>query len=344
METKAALLAAKLQKQLHPVYLVWGNEPLQRTESIDAIRQRAREQGYTERTVLSPEGTGFDWGQLSMAAANLSMFSSQHLIELRLPGLPGQQGARVLTAHAAKPPTDVLLLVLMPILLDTRTRKTAWYKALSGCGLSVAARTIPATELPDWILQRGQRKGLKLDPAAATFIAERTEGNLLAAHQELERLTLLNIAEITPEQLMREVADSARFNVFDMLEAALAGRLRRAIHMLNGLQQEGTDPMAVYGATIWEIRRLCKLWQGDQIPDAATLGRNNIWGTRRNAVHHALKRGPGFAHQLLASALCVERTLKSTDREEGWRALHWLLLKLCGQQVPPGALHPNRNR
>lgn len=344
METRAALLAAKLQKKLHPVYLVWGDEPLQRTESIDAIRQRAREQGYTERTVLSPEGASFDWGQLRLAADNLSLFASKRMIELRLPGLPGRDGARILAAHATNPPTDVLLLVLIPIHLDTRTRKTAWYKALNACGISVAARPIPAMELPNWLLKRGRDRGLKLDPAAATFIAERTEGNLLAAHQELERLTLLNATDITPEQLMREIADSARFNVFDMLEAALAGQLRRAIHMLDGLQQEGTDPMAVYGATIWEIRRLCKLWQGDQFPDAATLTRNGIWGTRRSAVQCALKRGPGFAHQLLATALCVERTLKSTDREEGWRALHWLLLKLCGQHAPPGALHPNRTR
>ena len=328
MEIKPERLPTKLQGDPAPLYLVWGDEPLQRTEAIDAIRGYARSQQYTERVVLSVD-PGFDWSALSMAAANLSLFASRRIIELRLAPdrALGKEGAKALSAYAAAPPPDNLLLIIAPTRLD---RRAAWFKALNNAGLCIAARPIQPAELPNWLVQRARARNLNLHPTAATFIAERTEGNLLAAHQELERLALQGEADITPEQLMREVADSARFNVFDMLECALAGNLR-CLRMLKGLQREGTEPMAIHGAIAWEIRRLCRLVR-ENPPQL-----HGIWGSRRNVITAALKRGPAYAEGLLQTALETERAIK-TDRDEGWRALGWLLLQMCNQQ-PPARRH-----
>lgn len=322
MEIKPERLPAKLQADKPaPVYLVWGDEPLQRTEAVDAIRGYARSRQYTERVVLNAD-PGFEWSTLTMEAASLSLFATKRLIELRLPTdrSPGKEGAKALAAYSAAPPSDTLLLVVVPTRLD---RKTAWFKAFNNVGLCVAARPVQPAELPKWLLQRAKARGLNLDPAAAAFIADRTEGNLLAAHQELERLVLLGETDVTPERLMREIADSARFNVFDMLECALAGKLR-CLRMLNGLQQEGADPMAIHGAALWEIRRLCRLVR-DKPPQL-----HGIWGSRRNVIELALKRGPGYAEGLLQTALETERTIK-LDRDEGWRTLGWLLMQACGK-------------
>ena len=312
---------------------MWGEEPLQHTEAIDRIRRYAHEQGYADRVVLHVDA-GFDWGRLQLEASTLSLLSRRRLIELRLPPeqrSPGRNGARVLSAYAAAPPPDTLLLISIPARLD---RKSAWFKALNAAGISVAARTI--SDLPRWLVQRATVRGLRLDPAAAAFIAERTEGNLLAAHQELERLALLGTTDVGLKQLMREIADSTRYNVFDMLEHALSGSLK-CLRMLHGLQQEGTDPMAIHGAAAWEIRRLCRLCREDR-PD---FNRHGIWGSRRSAVQRALQRGPRFAEHLLYTAIQVEHALK-TDRDEGRRALDRLLLQMCGKTGGPGPTQPTR--
>lgn len=322
MEIKPERLPAKLQADKPaPVYLVWGDEPLQRTEAVDAIRDYARSRQYTERVVLNAD-SGFEWSALAMEAASLSLFATKRLIELRLSAERslGKEGAKALSAYTAAPPPDTLLLVVVPARLD---RRTAWFKAFKNTGLCIAARPVPPAELPKWLLQRAKARRLNLDPAAAAFIADRTEGNLLAAHQELERLVLLGEPDVTLEKLMREVADSARFNVFDMLECALGGKLK-CLRMLNGLQQEGTDPMAIHGAALWEIRRLCRLARE---PSPQLHG---VWGSRRNVIELALKRGPGYAEGLLQTALEAERTIKR-DRDEGWRALGWLLMQMCGK-------------
>ena len=259
MRLRIDQLDRHLEGALAPVYLIGGDEPLQVQEARDAIRAAARRQGFDERVVLNAE-TGFDWGALKAQADTLSLFGDRRVIDLRLAtGKPGDAGARALRDYAADPPETNLLLVTLDK-FDRGSTSTQWYKALEKAGVAIRTWPVDARQLAGWIRRRAGARGLTLTPAAAEALGERVEGNLLACAQEIDKLHMLHgEARLDVEDVLRAVADSARFDVFDLVDAALAGDGPRTVRILHGLREEGVAPPLVAWALTREIRALARM-------------------------------------------------------------------------------------
>ncbi len=249
-------LASHLEQQLLPAYLVSGDEPLLTGEAADAIRARARAAGFTEREVHFLE-RGSDWDDVRASAANLSLFGSHRLLELRLPtGRPGVAGNKVLLTLLERDDPETLLLILAPR-LDRDAQGAPWLKALETRGGWVTVWPVEADKLLAWLRARCRRLRLDIEEQALALLAERTEGNLLAAHQELEKLRLLApAATLTLDMVLASVADSARFDVFRLSEAVLDGEADRALRVLAGLRSEGTEQTLVLWALTKALRDL----------------------------------------------------------------------------------------
>lgn len=338
VEIKPERLAGHLKaKGLALCYLVWGEEPLQKIEAVDTLRGFARRQGYGERLTLNAADGDFRWGRLMQEVNSLSLFASHRIVELSLDTRgPGREGGKALRDYAATPASEVLLIVVAGK-LDRAQQKTRWYQALREAGPVVPARNIGIEALPEWLQRRCAALGVELTPEAATAIAERTEGNLLAARQELDRLALTADGRIEVERILSEISDNARFNVFDLIEAALGARLDRTWRMLTGLRQEGVEPFAIFGALHWELRRTCSLGlETGARPSSRQMAKQGIWGNRQKAVRAFLDRNrPSQLEDLLADALHSEHLLKSTDRETSWRTLVWLFFRIGGHRLHP---------
>ena len=244
------------RKGLSPIYLISGDEPLQLNEASDFIRHKAREQGIEERIVLDV-ATGFDWNRLIEENANMSLFTSKRLIELRMgASKPGREGGKVLTEYAEQLAGDNILLITCNR-LEKQVQKSKWHKSLDNVGVTTQVWSIDAGKLPNWIGQRIKKYNKTIATDAAQLIADRVEGNMLAASQEINKLCLLvDNGEITVDDVISAVTDSTRFDVFDLIECAYANETKRLLRMLDGLKNEGMDPMAIYGALMWDYRRL----------------------------------------------------------------------------------------
>ncbi|MDE2345654.1 MAG: DNA polymerase III subunit delta, partial [Gammaproteobacteria bacterium] len=251
MKLSAEKLDSHLQSKLAPVYLITGDEPLQREEAADAVRAAAHRCGYTEREVMFAE-RGFDWNRLASLGASLSLFAAKRVLEIRLPtGKPGDAGAAAFNEYANNPATDAVLLVISAKLERGGGR---WAEALEQVGVHVSIWPVEMKSLPAWIGRRMQKLGMRPTPEAVSLIAERVEGNLLAAAQEVEKLLLLNGQGQVDSAAVREaVADSARYDPYTLVDAALAGDLRRAARILMGLEEEGTEPTFIQWALAREI-------------------------------------------------------------------------------------------
>lgn len=326
-------LEAHLKSTLAPVYLIAGDEPLQREEAADAIRAAARARGHADREVLFAE-RGFDWNQLGTAGASLSLFASKRLLEVRLPsGKPGDDGAKAFSAYAKDPAPDVVLLVISAKLDRGGGR---WTEALEQAGVLVSIRPVEVKNLPGWIGRRMQRLGLSPTPEAVTLIVGCVEGNLLAAAQEVEKLLLLHGPGPVDAAAAREaVADSARYDPYALVDAALAGDPRRTVHILKGLEEEGTEPTLILWALTREIRSLASLaWdiRGGLPPQRALA---SVWEKRRSLAQKALGRHPSQAwQQLLASAARADRVLKGQAAGRPWDELLNLCVSLAGLKPP----------
>ncbi len=337
MRLRPEQLAAHLQKPpLASVYYLCGDEPLQMLESGDAIRNRARTEGVDERIVYQVE-RGFDWDQLARDGANLSLFSSRRLIELRLGSQkPGKTGGEVLSRWAENPDSDDIL-VITSNKLDRQAQQTRWFKALDKAGVVVQVWPVDASRLPDWIRQRMSAMGRNMDRDAAELIAQRTEGNLLAARQELEKLCLiLDKNDIRLEDVIHHVVDSTRHDVFALIEYVLLGRTRRAAAMLRGMRREGTEPLSLFGALMWEFRRLCSM--AARIADGASreevFREYRVWQQRQKALGTALQRfRPQEFGYLLSAAKDVDRSLKGGGVEDPWNALEDFLFHIAGERL-----------
>jgi DNA polymerase-3 subunit delta len=319
------------------IYCVSGDEPLQMLEAEDAIRRRAREAGVEERVVYHVDRS-FDWGQLARDGASLSLFSSRRLLELRLGAhKPGRAGGEALCAWSEKPPPDNILIITAAR-LDRKAQQARWFKAVDRAGVIVQVWPVEPARLPDWIRRRAQAMGRRLEREAAELIAQRTEGNLLAARQELEKLCLLVEADpIRLDDVMHSIVDLARHDVFDLVEHALRSRTDRVAVMLRGLRREGAEPLAVFGALMWEVRRLVVM-AGEVAAGAApeqVFSRHRVWPpARKTAVAAALKRlGPRQLGRLLIHAAGVDRNLKGAGREDAWVALEDFLFHIAGVGV-----------
>ncbi|TDO16665.1 MULTISPECIES: DNA polymerase III subunit delta [Halomonas] len=330
-------LQEALARKLPPVVIVAGEEPLQHMEACDAVRAAARQAGVDEREVLHVEAN-FAWGRLTEAAASLSLFATRRLIEVRLSsGKPGQEGAKVLRdyAESLKGSDDVLLLSTGK--LDYREQKSAWFKALDKIGLFVPVWPVDPSRLGFWLRDRASRHGLSLDLDAARLLGERTEGNLLAADQELQKLALLLPAgaRVSPREIAGGVEDSARYDVFTLMDACLKGERARVSRIIAGLRGEGVEAPIVLWALSRELRILLSLQQhldqGQSLEHACKAQKPPIFEKRRPAYQQALARLPlKRLHKLLLFAQRLDLAIKGASRVPLWEGLHDLSLTLAG--------------
>ena len=316
-----------------PVYFVSGDEPLQKLESIDLIRNHYQKQGYDERIIFEVNKS-FDWNQINGASSNLSLFSNNKIIELRMVApKPGRQGGIFLQQYVENENNDTVLIISSDK-IDKGTQNNKWVKAIDKAGLMIQVWPIGPAQLPGWIQARMQNRQKKITHDAARLIAERVEGNLLAAQQEIEKLLLLIEKDrIDIEDIMGAVADSSRYNVFDMLESAFVGNIDRTLLMLNGLKNEGTEPLLLFGALMWEYRRLCSIAYeyeaGTQLENIFRSYR--IWDQKKRPITSVLKRHTSKSlDRLLNYCAVIDKTLKSGQEDRAWDQFSTLLLAIAG--------------
>jgi len=331
-------LGGHLARQLAALYVVYGDEPLLVQEALAAIRSAARDRGYSERDCLTVEA-GFDWNRLWQSAASLSLFAERRLLEVRLGGAkPDEAGSKILQAYAKRPAEDVVLL-LSAGKLDAGAQKSAWFTALEAAGIVVPVWPVEASQLPAWIEQRMRAQGLLPTPEAASLLAERVEGNLLAAAQEIARLQLLfGGGAITAEQLLEVVGDSARYSVYALVDAALAGQTERVARIVYGLRDEGIEPVLLCWALHREIRLLALLAfataQGQALERELT--RNGVWEKRKPLLRRALQRLPvNVCRRLLDRCARLDRMIKGVEEGSPWDEILSLGLNLAGRDVLP---------
>jgi len=277
---------------------------------------------------------GFDWSRLAGEAGAMSLFASRRLIELRLgSSKPGKDGSKALAAYAESPaPGDVLLVSAMK--LDKRAQAGSWVKALEKAGVFVQIWPVKTAALPGWLQERAQRLGLQLSEAAAALIAERSEGNLLAGAQELEKLRLLagEDARIDTQDVVAAMTDSARFDVFELTDTALAGETSRCWRMLQALRQEGLEPPAITWLLTRELQTLVALAEATErgLGQAEAMERCGVWRQRRSLFSAALKRHPRVRlYRLMRQAARLDRTAKGATDADPWQELGWLIAGLA---------------
>ena len=345
MQVQLPQLSAHLTTGLGSLYTLLGDEPLLIQEALDAIRTTARAQGFTERTSHTASGAHFDWSEVLAAGGSLSLFADKQILELRIPsGKPGKEGSAALQQLVAQSRGNdsTLTLVILPK-LDRLTKSSAWFAALEG-GITIEVSPVERAALPQWIAQRlaaqGQRVVVGVEgQRTLQFFADRVEGNLLAAHQEIQKLALLHPAgELGFEQIESAVLNVARFDVFKLSEAVLAGQHERVQRMLDGLRAEGEAEVLVHYTLAEDIRALKRvkdaMGQGKPLPMA--LREQRVWGNKERLFERVLPRlsDAQLAHLLQAAHQVdgIVKGLKQPDwPADPWGALSRLAMLLCTQ-------------
>lgn len=324
-------LSTHLQNNLAPCYLVAGDEHLLVDEALDSIRAAAREQGFTSRD-LHVATTGFDWSQLRDSGSNLSLFAEKRIVELRVPtGKPGRAGSQAIADFVENCGDDLLFIVVAPK-LDRKAQSVKWVKTLDASGVSIPVWPIDLRELPRWISERMRKVGLQPERDAVALIANRVEGNLLAAAQEIEKLRLiLGEGPVTADDVTDAVANSSRFDVFKLVDAAIGGDAKRALRIMSGLQSEGIEPVIVVWALTRELRTLALLTdtvaQGGDL--AGGMKKNRVWSNRQALVRNCIGRHKhGDFHQLLKAASQADQAAKGQVRGDPWQLSTEIVLGL----------------
>jgi DNA polymerase-3 subunit delta len=325
---------AQLQKhlagaELKPAYLIAGEEHLLVIEAADALRARARELGYAERDILDVDQY-FDWDALARAGASMSLFASRRVIDLRLPtGKAGKEGSAAIVGYCANPPPDTILLITSLQWTKKDNESAAWVGAVDKAGLYVPVWPMRLDEFCAWLAQRMSSRGLNPDRAAIAALAERVEGNSLAAAQEIDKLALLHgSAPLNAQTLEDLVADSARYDVFKLIDAALSGDAPRALRILAGLRGEGDAIPALMGMILYQLQVLARLAAA---PNLANAFRNeHMWEAREKFFRKVLGRaGPGHWEDCLVQAACVDRLSKGCGYGDAWIELERLLVMIA---------------
>jgi DNA polymerase-3 subunit delta len=355
MQLAANQLQNHLQRGLKSLYTLHGDEPLLQLEAVDAIRATARAQGFTERTSHTVAGAHFDWSEVLASGGSLSLFADKQIVEIRIPsGKPGKDGSVALQqlAEMSRDNDSTLTIVLLPR-LDKLTKSSAWFAALDSFGVSLQVDPVERSALPAWIAQRLGAQGQRVAAGeegqrTLQFFADRVEGNLLAAHQEIQKLALLFPVDaagggvLSLAQVESAVLNVARYDVFKLSEAVLAGQAVRVQRMLDGLQAEGEAEVLVHYTLSEDIRALKRvkdaMSQGRPLPMA--LREQRIWGVRERLFERVVPRLSETAlSQLLHDAHLVDGIVKGLKQADwphsGWQALHRLALQVCGLCAPP---------
>ena len=329
---RADQLEASLSRGLAPLYLIHGDEPLLSMEAADAIRRKARSEGYSEREVLSVERS-FNWGELHAAGASMSLFGDRKIVELRIPtGKPGTQGAEAIVEFCKSLSPEVLAIVTVPRLAK-RDQSSAWFSALTRAGSVVEVYGMDRAKLPEWIAGRLARQKQKASKDTLAFLADCVEGNLLAAHQEIQKLGLLLPAGELPFEAVRDaVLNVARYDATKLTEAMLAGDRARLARMLEGLKGEGEAPPRILWVVAEEIRAIARVQQGlsQGRPLADVCRENRVWGEPRTSlVGRAAKRVTRDALlAALSHAAKIDRMVKGVAKGDAWDELLQLGLRL----------------
>jgi DNA polymerase-3 subunit delta len=333
MQLRGNELDDDLARGLRSLYVIHGDEPLLALEAADAVRMRTRAGGYTEREVLLAE-RGFDWSQLAMSAAGMSLFGDKKLIELRIPsGKPGADGAAAIEAHCRSLPRETTTLVTLPR-LDRQGQNSAWFAAMNAAGAVVNVYPVERARLPQWIAGRLAPQKQRAAAEALEFLVECVEGNLLAAHQEIQKLGLLYPAgELTLDQVRDAVLDVARFNVYQLTEAMLGGDAARLARVLDGLAGEGEPALRVLWVMSEDVRAVIKVQDGRAAGrrDPDIFRGERIWGEARQrliAGAAARMRAKDLADALQHAAR-IDRIAKGVADGDAWDELLQLGLRFA---------------
>ena len=320
-------LEAHLKKGLDALYAIHGAETLLALEAADRIREAARRAGCTEREIFFAE-PGVDWNRLGASAANLSLFATMRLVELRIPtGKPGAEGGRAIEAWCEKLPGDAVTLVLLPE-LEWSSLKTQWFAALERSGPMVEAKPVTRDELPEWLAERLARQDHRASVETLEWLAERVEGNLLAAKQEVEKLALLlPPGEITLEAIRDAVTDVSRFERDTLLDAIHAGDPSRIVRAMASLEAEG-EPLPLLLWTLAEELRLLMAIAAGQRP-RRFLPPDRVAALNRTAKEHTAAT---FDRELLR-AHRIDRMIKGVETADPWDSVVELALGIAGRQV-----------
>ena len=338
MNLRANQLAAHLERSLAAVYTIHGDEPLLAMEAGDAIRAAARRAGCDEREVLVVE-KGFDWDAFRATNANLGLFGSRKLIDLRIPsGKPGVDGAKALESAASNPAPDSIMLVTLPK-LDRATQSSAWFCALADAGVAIAVYALERNELPAWIAARLARQGQRANAETLAFLTDRCEGNLFAAQQEIAKLgLLLPEGEIPYDAVESAVTDVARYDVSQLSEAWLAGDAARALRIIAALEAEGEGLPLLAWQIGEDLHALAAVREATAagMPAAVAIRNARLWGRRQDAMEQAAKRVATAAIAPMLHALSrLDAVSKGIGAGNAWDDLRALALTLAGHPAVP---------
>jgi len=332
MRIKPQELERHLAQGLAPLYVLMGDEPLAQRESLDAIRAAARAAGYDERTRLTVE-RNFNWQQVATFGQSISLFASRRILEIAVPsGKPGVDGGKALTALAEHAIPDTVTIVILPK-LERDAKNSAWFAALENHGVSLALHEVAPSALPQWIANRLASQGQNTDQETLEFLAHQVEGNLLAAHQEIQKLGLLYPEGTLDGSKVREaVLNVSRYDAFQLGDAVLSGDSEHAVRILHGLREEGAQPVAIMSALAWVLRGLVKVKyaesRGGNLNSAMQQAR--IYGERQNLVKRALSR---LSMRQLEAALQklaeIDKAAKGLLNQDPWLEISRLCFGLA---------------
>ncbi|SFE03784.1 DNA polymerase III subunit delta [Nitrosomonas sp. Nm166] len=323
-------LPQHLQKQTAPFYTLLGNELLLVLEAADLIRIHARQQGYTERKLFTVD-QHFDWSDLLNSGSNLSLFGDRKILDIRIPsGKPGKEGGKAIEAYCNALPPDTVTLITLPW-IDKQGRATKWFKILENTSVLIPVYTIEHDQLPTWIGHRLARQNQKTDSATLQFLADQVEGNLLAAHQEIQKLALLYPSgNLTFDQVKDVVLNVARYDVYQLSDAMLSANATRYTRILTGLQGEGTAPLLILATLTEQIRQLIIIRTGldSGHSPAQLLQTARIWGDRQKSTISAARRiSLQSLTQGLSAAAIIDRIIKGVAKGDVWDELLQLGLR-----------------
>jgi DNA polymerase III subunit delta len=332
MRLDASQLKQHLTQNLSPLYVLVGDEPLSQSECLDAIRQAARRAGADERSSFTVERS-FNWQSIQQFGQALSLFASQRILEIHIPsGKPGVEGSKALIELANHLIPDTTIIITLPD-LEREAKNSAWFGALQAASTLIELKEVTPSQLPNWLAARLKMQNQSTDAATLAFIAHQVEGNLLAAHQEVQKLGLLYPAgEISAEAVRESVLNVSRYDAFQLGEAVLAGDTERTTRILQGLQDEGETAVAIMNPLMWVLRPLVRIKyaekNGENINNAMSNAR--IYGERQNLVKRALARLSLRTLEAALQKLCdIDKTAKGVMQGDAWLELSRLCFGLA---------------
>lgn len=331
MNVRPDQLQSMIAKVTYPVYMVSGDEPLQQMESLDLIRLFLRQNDFSEREILDVDAQ-FDWQRLMDEAANMSLFASRRIVELRLPSAkPGKQGSLVLKDYLSRPPEDTVLIINAGK-IDGNAKKSAWYKAVDQSGLVVQCWPVPIEKLSHWLRQRFKERDMDADNDVLVYISQHVEGNLLAANQEIEKLyLLLGSGKVTYADVVEAVISQSRYSVFELADMLLVGNTKRVIRIIAGLKAEGIVPVIVNWALAKDIRLLTQVSQDVSSADFI-LKRSGVWQSRSTMFKSCMSRHTlRSLHLMLKRCSYIDAVSKGMIAANVWDEIELLCVRLAGR-------------